>query len=115
MFDRPIGQNQGIQFPIARAHAEYRAADAFVRMAAALFEAGQPCGEEANMSKLLTADACWNAAEACMQTHGGFGIAREYDVERKWRHARIQKIAPISTNMILAYLGHGVLGLPRSY
>ena len=115
VFGRPIGQNQGIQFPLAKAYAEWRAADTFVRMAAAMFEAGRPCGEEANLSKLLTAEASWNAGEACMQTHGGFAIAREYDIERKWRQARIQKIAPISTNLILAYLGHGVLGLPKSY
>src|SRR5262245_31928783 len=115
VFARPIGQNQGIQFPIARAYAEWRAADQFVRMAAAKFEAGQPCGEEANISKLLSAEAAWNAGEACMQTHVGFAIAREYDVERKWRHARIQRIAPISTNLILSYIGHGVLGLPKSY
>ena len=115
VFGRPIGQNQGIQFPLARAYAEWRAADTFVRMAAAKFEAGQPCGEEANLSKLLTAEASWNAGEACMQTHGGFAVAREYDIERKWRQARIQKIAPISTNLILAYIGHGVLGMPKSY
>ena len=115
VFNRAIGQNQGIQFPIARAYAEWRAADQFVRMAAARFDAGQPCGEEANISKLLSAEAAWNAGEACMQTHGGFAIAREYDVERKWRHARIQRIAPISTNLILSYIGHGVLGLPKSY
>ena len=115
VFGRPIGQNQGIQFPLARAYAEWRAADMFVRQAAALFESGRPCGEEANLSKLLSAEASWNAGEACMQTHGGFAIAREYDIERKWRQARIQKIAPISTNLILAYIGHGVLGLPKSY
>jgi acyl-CoA dehydrogenase len=115
VFGRPIGQNQGIQFPIAKAYAEWRAADQFVRMAAAKFDAGQPCGEEANIAKLLTADAAWNAGEMCMQTHGGFAIARETDVERKWRHARIQRIAPISTNLILSYIGHGVLGLPKSY
>ena len=115
IFGRPTGQNQGIQFPIAKAYAEWRAADQFVRMAAATFDAGLPCGEEANISKLLTAEAAWNAAETCMQTHGGFAVAREYDVERKWRHTRIQRIAPISTNMILNYIGQNVLGLPRSY
>lgn len=115
VFGRPIGQNQGIQFPLAKAYAEWRAADTFVRMAAAMFEAGRPCGEEANISKLLSAEASWNAGEACMQTHGGFAVAREYDIERKWRQARIQKIAPISTNLILAYIGHGVLGMPKSY
>lgn len=115
VFDRPIGQNQGIQFPIARAYAEYKAADLMVRAGAALFEAGRPCGEQANLARLLTSEAAWNAAEACMQTHGGFGVAREYDVERRWRSARMSRIAPVSTNMILAYLGHGVLGLPKSY
>lgn len=115
VFDRPIGQNQGVQFPIAKAYAEYRAADAMTRLAAALFQAGKDCGEEANLARYLTAEAGWNAAEACMQTHGGFGVAKEYDIERKWRAARIQRLAPISTNMILAYIGHGVLGLPKSY
>ena len=115
VFDRPVGQNQGIQFPIAKAHAEYRAADLMVRTAASLFEVGRPCGEEANLSKLLSAEAAWNAGEACMQTHGGFSVARDYDIERKWRHARLQRIAPISTNLILAYLAHSVLGLPKSY
>jgi acyl-CoA dehydrogenase len=115
VFGRPIGQNQGVQFPIARAYAEYRAADTFVRTAAARFEAGGDVGEEANIAKLLTAEAAWNAGEACMQVHGGYAIAREYDIERKWRHARIQRIAPISTNLILAYLGQNVLGMPRSY
>ncbi|MBL8383359.1 MAG: acyl-CoA/acyl-ACP dehydrogenase [Burkholderiales bacterium] len=115
VFDRPIGQNQGIQFPIARAYAELQAADMMVRKGAALFEAGLPCGEEANLAKLLSAEAAWNAAEACMQTHGGFGYAREYDVERRWREARVQRTAPISTNLILAYIGEHVLGLPRSY
>ena len=115
VFGRPTGQNQGIQFPIAKAYAEWRAADQFVRMAAAKFDAGLPSGEEANISKLLTAEAAWNAAETCMQTHGGYAIAREYDIERKWRHTRIQRIAPISTNMILSYIGQNVLGLPRSY
>jgi len=115
VFGRAIGQNQGVQFPLARAYVEWRAADQFVRLAAATFDAGGPCGEEANIAKLLSAEAAWNAGEACMQIHGGFAIAREYDVERKWRHARIQRIAPISTNLILSYIGHGVLGLPRSY
>jgi acyl-CoA dehydrogenase len=115
VFDRPIGQNQGIQFPIARAYAETQAADLVLRKAAALFQAGLPCGEDANLAKLLAADAAWHAAEACMQTFGGFGYAREYDVERKWREARIQQIAPISTNLILAYIGEHVLGMPRSY
>ncbi len=115
VFDRPIGQNQGIQFPIARAYAEMQAADLMLRKAAALFQAGLPCGEDANLAKLLASDAAWHAAEACMQTFGGFGYAREYDVERKWREARIQQIAPISTNLILAYIGEHVLGMPRSY
>ena len=115
VFDRPIGQNQGIQFPIARAYAEMQAADMMLRKAAALFQAGLPCGEDANLAKLLSSDAAWHAAEACMQTHGGFGYAREYDVERRWREARIQQIAPVSTNLILAYIGEHVLGMPRSY
>lgn len=115
VFDRPIGQNQGVQFPIARAYAEMRAADLMNRSAAALFDAGQPCGEEANMAKLLASEASWHAAEATLQTHGGFGYAREYDVERKWRETRIFQIAPISTNLILSYLGEHVLGMPRSY
>jgi acyl-CoA dehydrogenase len=115
VFDRPIGKNQGIQFPIARAYAELQGADMIVRKSAALFEAGLPCGEDANLAKLLSAEAAWSAAEACMQTHGGFGYAREYDVERRWREARIQRTAPISTNLILAYIGEHVLGMPRSY
>jgi alkylation response protein AidB-like acyl-CoA dehydrogenase len=115
VFDRPIGQNQSIQFPIARAYAEAQAAEMMVRKAASLFEAGLPCGEDANIAKLLASEAAWHAAEACMQTHGGYGYAREYDVERRWREARIQQIAPVSTNLILAYLGEHVLGMPRSY
>jgi len=115
VFDRPIGKNQGIQFPIARAYAEMQAADMMLRKGAALFQAGLPCGEDANLGKLLSSDAAWHAAEACMQTHGGFGYAREYDVERRWREARIQQIAPVSTNLILAYIGEHVLGMPRSY
>lgn len=115
VFDRPIGKNQGIQFPIARAYAEMQAADMMLRKAAALYQAGIPCGEDANLAKLLSADAAWHAAEACMQTHGGFGYACEYDVERRWREARIQQIAPVSTNLILAYIGEHVLGMPRSY
>lgn len=115
VFGRPIGKNQGIQFPIARAYAELQGADMMVRKAAALFEAGLPCGEEANIAKLLSAESAWNAGEACLQTHGGFGYAREYDVERRWREARVQRTAPISTNLILAYIGEHVLGLPRSY
>jgi len=115
VFDRPIGKNQGIQFPIARAYAEMQAADMMLRKAAALFQAGLPCGEDANLGKLLSSDAAWHAAEACMQTFGGFGYAREYDVERRWREARIQQIAPVSTNLILSYIGEHVLGMPRSY
>jgi len=115
VFDRPIGQNQGIQFPIARAYAATQAADMMLRKAAALFQAGQPCGEDANIAKLLASEASWQAAEACMQTHGGFGYAREYDVERRWREARISQIAPISTNLILAYIAEHVLDMPRSY
>ncbi|HVC11470.1 MAG TPA: acyl-CoA dehydrogenase family protein [Burkholderiales bacterium] len=115
VFDRPIGQNQGIQFPIARAYASTQGADMMLRKAAALFQAGLPCGEDANVAKLLASESAWEAAEACMQTHGGFGYAREYDVERRWREARVQRIAPISTNLILAYIGEHVLGMPRSY
>lgn len=115
VFDRPIGKNQGIQFPIARAYAEIQAADMMVRKAAALFDAGLPCGEEANIAKLLSSESAWNAGEACLQTHGGFGYAREYDVERRWREARVQRTAPISTNLILSYIGEHVLGMPRSF
>jgi acyl-CoA dehydrogenase len=115
VFERPIGANQGVQFPIARAYAETRAADLMNRAAAALFDAGQPCGEEANLAKLLASEAAWHAADTAMQTHGGFGYAREYDIERKWRETRIFQIAPISTNLILSYLGQHVLGMPRSY
>jgi acyl-CoA dehydrogenase len=115
IFQRPIGQNQGIQFPIAKAYAQQQAADLMVRKASAMFEAGLHCGEEANLSKLLSAEAAWEAAEACMQTHGGFAYACEYNIERKWREARVLRTAPISTNMILSYIAEHVLGLPRSY
>jgi acyl-CoA dehydrogenase len=115
VFGRPIGQNQGIQFPLARAHAATEAADLVTRKAAALFDAGRECGAEANMAKLLAADASWQAAEACFQTFGGFAFAREYDVERKWRETRLFQTAPISTNMVLNYLAQHVLRLPRSY
>ena len=115
VFERPIGQNQGIQFPIARAYAEYKAADLMVRTACALFDTGKPCGEQANMSRLLSSEAAWNSGEACMQTHGGYALAREYDIERKWRSARLQRIAPVSTNLILAFIGYNVLGMPKSY
>ncbi len=115
VFGRPIGANQGIQFPIARCHAETEAADLMARKAAALFDAGRRCGAEANMAKLLASEACWHAADTCFQTFGGFAFAREYDIERKWRECRLFQTAPISTNMILAYLAQHVLGLPRSY
>ena len=115
VFDRPIGQNQGIQFPIAQAYAHVRAADLMRYEAARLFDAGQPCGAEANLAKLLAADASWEAANVCLQTHGGFGFAAEYDVERKFRETRLYQVAPISTNLILAYLAEHTLGLPRSY
>jgi acyl-CoA dehydrogenase len=115
VFDRPIGQNQGVQFPIARAHVNVEAADLMRFRAATLFDRGQPCGAQANMAKLLAADASWEAANVCLQTHGGFGFAHEYDVERKFRETRLYQIAPISTNLILAYIAEHVLGLPRSY
>jgi acyl-CoA dehydrogenase len=115
VFGRKIGQNQGIQFPIAQAYIQSEAADMMVRRAAALFEAGLPCGSEANMARYIATEASWNAAEACMQTHGGFGFAREYDVERKWREARLGRIAPVSTNLILAHIAQHALGLPRSF
>jgi acyl-CoA dehydrogenase len=115
VFDRPIGQNQGIQFPLAHAYAQLEAADMMVRRAAALFAAGQDCGADANIAKLLASEAAWNAAEATLQTYGGFGFAKEYDIERKWRETRLYRTAPISSNMILAYVAQHVLGLPRSY
>ena len=115
VFDRPIGQNQGIQFPIAAAYAHVRAADLMRYEAAQLFDAGQPCGGEANMAKMLAADASWEAANVCLQTHGGFGFAAEYDVERKFRETRLYQVAPVSTNLILSYLGEHVLGMPRSF
>jgi hypothetical protein len=115
VFGRPIGQNQGIAFPIARAYAQMRAAELMVREGCLKFEAGLTPGEEANTAKLLGADASWAAAEACIQTHGGFGFAEEYDVERKFRETRLYQVAPISTNLILSYLAEHVLGLPRSY
>ena len=115
VFDRPIGQNQAVQFPIARAYAEAQAADLVLRRAAARFDAGLPCGDDANMGKLLASEATWHAAEACLQAHGGFGYAREYDVERKWRETRLFQIAPISTNLVLSYIGEHMLGMPRSF
>ena len=115
LFDRPIGQNQGVQFPIARAYAQMRAAELMVHEAARKYDAGEDIGAEANMAKLLAADASWAAADMCVQTHGGFGFAEEYDIERKFRETRLYQVAPISTNMILSYLAEHVLGLPRSY
>ncbi len=115
VFDRPIGQNQGIQFPIARAHAETEAADLMVQKAIRLFDAGESCGAEANMAKLLSADASWAAGDMCLQTHGGFGFAEEYDIERKFRETRLFRVAPISTNLILSYIAEHILGLPRSF
>jgi acyl-CoA dehydrogenase len=115
VFDRPIGQNQGVQFPIAQAYANVRAADLMRYEAARLFDAGRSCGAEANLAKLLAADASWQAANACLQTHGGYGFAAEYDVERKFRETRLYQVAPISTNLILSYIGEHVLGMPRSF
>ncbi|RXT52846.1 acyl-CoA dehydrogenase [Bosea sp. Tri-44] len=115
VFGRPIGQNQGIQFPIAKAYANMRAAELMVREAIRLYEAGANPGAEANMAKLLAADASFEAANACVQTHGGFGFAEEYDIERKFRETRLYQVAPISTNLILSYLAEHVLGMPRSY
>ncbi len=115
VFDRPIGMNQGIQFPIARSYAELQAAALMVERAADMFDDGKSCGAEANMAKLLAADASWKAADMCLQTHGGFGFAEEYDVERKFRETRLYQIAPISTNLILSYIAEHVLGLPRSF
>ena len=115
VFGRPIGQNQGIQFPIAQAHARIEAADLMRIKAAELYDTGQACGPEANMAKLLAADASWDAANACLQTHGGYGFAADYDVERKFRETRLYQVAPVSTNLILAYVAEKVLGLPRSY
>ena len=115
VFGRPIGQNQGVAFPIARAHAQGRAARLMTYEAARLYDLGQPCAEEANTAKLLASEASWAAADTCLQTHGGFGFAEEYDVERKFRETRLYQVAPISTNLILSYLAEHVLGLPRSY
>lgn len=115
VFGRPIGQNQGIQFPIAKAYARMRAAELMVREAIRRYEANEPMGAEANMAKMLAAEASWDAAEACLQTHGGFGFAEEYDIERKFRETRLYQVAPISTNLILSYLAEHVLGMPRSY
>jgi acyl-CoA dehydrogenase len=115
VFDRAIGRNQGIQFPLARAHAELEAADMMARRAAALFDDGQPCGADANLAKLLASEACWRAAEAAVQTFGGFAFSREYDIERKWRECRVYQVAPVSTNLILSHVAQHVLGMERSY
>ena len=115
VFGRAIGQNQGVQFPIARAYAQMRAAELLVQEGLARFEAGLPCGEQANMAKMLAAEASWAAGEACIQTHGGYGFAEEYDIERKFRETRLYQVAPISTNLVLSYVAEHVLGLPRSY
>ncbi len=115
LFGRPIGQNQGVQFPIARAYAQMRAAELMVQEACRKYEAGEDVGEEANIAKMLAADASWFAADMCVQTHGGFGFAEEYDIERKFRETRLYQVAPISTNLILSYVAEHVLGLPRSY
>jgi acyl-CoA dehydrogenase len=115
VFDRPIGKNQGVQFPIARAYVNVEAASLMRYRACALFDAQQPCGAEANMAKLLAADASWEAANVCLQTHGGYGFACEYDIERKFRETRLYQVAPVSTNLILSYIAEHVLGLPRSF
>jgi alkylation response protein AidB-like acyl-CoA dehydrogenase len=115
VFGRPIGQNQGVQFPIAKAYAAMRSAELMVHEAIRLYEAGAPCGAEANMAKMLAADASWQAGEACLQTHGGFGFAEEYDVERKFRETRLYQVAPVSTNLVLSHIAEHVLGLPRSF
>lgn len=115
VFGRPIGQNQGVQFPIARCYAEVEAAWLMVEKAARMFDAGQPCGAEANMAKMLASEASWRAGDVCMQTHGGFAFAREYHIERKFRETRLYQIAPISTNLILSYIGEHVLNMPRSF
>jgi alkylation response protein AidB-like acyl-CoA dehydrogenase len=115
VFGRPIGANQGIQFPIARAHIQVSAADLMVKHAAALFEAGQPCGAEANMAKMLASEASWYAADQCLQAHGGFGFAEDFDIERKFRETRLYQVAPISTNLILSHVATHVLGLPKSF
>ena len=115
MFDQPIGRNQGVQFPIARAYAEIEAAALMVRKAAALFDAGRPCGPEANMAKLLGSEAAWHAARPRSSVMAASASPREYDIERKWRETRLFQVAPISTNLVLAYIGEHVLGMPRSY
>ena len=115
VFERPIGQNQGVQFPIARAYTQVEAASLMVEKAANLFDAGLPCGAEANMAKMLASEASWQAGDTCMQTHGGFAFAKEYHIERKFRETRLYQIAPISTNLILSFVAEHVLDMPRSY
>ncbi len=115
VFGRPIGANQGVQFPLARAYSQLAGADLMRKQAAALFDAGKPCGTEANLSKMMASEASWAAGNACLDTHGGFGFAAEYDIERKFRETRLYQVAPINTNLVLAYVGQNVLGLPRSY
>jgi acyl-CoA dehydrogenase len=115
VFNRPIGQNQGVQFPIARAHVNVEAADLMRFRASQLFDRGEPCGAEANMAKYLAAEAAWEAGNACIDCHGGYGYAEEYDVERKFREARLYKTAPVNQNLVMAYVGEHVLGMPRSY
>ena len=115
IFDKPIGANQGVQFPIAKAHMAVETADLMRLKAAALFESGEPCGAEANMAKYLGAEAAWEAANACLDCHGGYGFTSEYDVERKFRETRLYKTAPVNNNLVLAYVGQHVLGMPRSY
>ena len=115
VFGRPIGQNQGIQFPIAKAYMQMRAAEMMVKEAGSMYEQGKDCGPEANMAKQLAAEASFQAGDVCMQTHGGYAMAEEYDIERKWRETRLYQIAPISTNLVLSYIAEHVLGMPRSY
>jgi acyl-CoA dehydrogenase len=115
VFGRPIGANQGVQFPLARAYAQLAGADLMRKQAASLFDSGAPCGTEANLSKFMASEASWAAANACMDAHGGFGFAVEYDIERKFRETRLYQTAPINNNLVLAYLGQHVLGLPKSY
>ena len=115
MFGRPIGANQGVQFPLAKAYAHVEAAACMRDVAASKFDAGEKCGAEANMAKLLSSEAAWEAANACLDAHGGYGFAREYDVERKFRETRLYMTAPINNNLVLAFLGQNVLGMPKSY
>ena len=115
MFGRPIGLNQGVQFPIARAHIQTEAADAIVKRAAGKFERGEPCGSDANMAKLLASEASWQAGDTCIQTFGGYGFATEYNIERKFRETRLYQVAPISTNLILSHVATHDLGLPKSF